>query len=109
MSTPAGEIELLQLIDRLRCRLDDVEQAFVRAHLELVHALFVDVRRAVDRVALDLRGERDRTGDDRAGARGGLGDLGRGAIEKAVIECLEANADACFGHKIYLPFFCSVI
>ena len=42
-----GEVELHQRVDRLRRRIDDVEQALVGADLELLAALLVDVRRAV--------------------------------------------------------------
>src|SRR4030095_2633815 len=42
-----GKIELHQRIDRLRRRIDDVEQPLVRAHLELLAALLVDMRRAI--------------------------------------------------------------
>ena len=37
------QVQFLQLIDRFRGRLDDVEQAFVGANLKLIHRLFVDV------------------------------------------------------------------
>src|SRR5688572_9661025 len=53
------QVELHQRIDRLRRRVDDIEQALVRAHLELLAALLVDVRRAVDREALDARRQRN--------------------------------------------------
>ena len=33
----SGKIELLELIDRLSGRVDDVEKALMRAHLELIH------------------------------------------------------------------------
>ena len=36
MSTPAGEIETHQRVDRVRGRLEDVDEALVRAHLELL-------------------------------------------------------------------------
>src|SRR6266851_5235876 len=50
-----GEIELHQRVDRLRRGIDDVEQPLVRAHLELLPALLVDVRRTIDRELLDPR------------------------------------------------------
>src|SRR5258708_39790827 len=48
-----GKIELHQRVHRLRRRIDDIEQAFMRAHLELLAALLVDMRRPVDRELLD--------------------------------------------------------
>ena len=99
------QVEFLELIHRLRRRLDDVEQALVGAHFELVHGLLVDVRRAVHGESLDLGRQRDRAGHLGAGALGGLDDLGRGAVEQAVIECLEADANALsVCHKFMLPF-----
>src|SRR5262249_12697927 len=83
-----GEIELLQRFLRLRRRIDDVEQPLVRAHLELLTALLVDVRRTVDREFLDLRRQRDRAAHLRAGALGGRHDLACRRIEDAVIERL---------------------
>src|SRR6202008_1660862 len=58
-----GEVELHQSIDRLRRRIDDVEQPFVGSHLELLAALLVDVRRAVDGKSLDARRQRDGAAD----------------------------------------------
>src|SRR5262245_9598707 len=50
-----SQVQLHQRIDGLRRRIDDVEQTLVRAHFELLAALLVDVRRTVDREALDAR------------------------------------------------------
>ena len=100
-----GQVELLALVARLGGGLDDVEQALVGAHIELVHALLVDVGGAVDGEALDLGREWDRAGDDGTGTGRGLGDLGRGAVEQSVIKCLEADADAGFGHNFIYPSF----
>src|SRR5712691_4522584 len=48
-----GKVELHQRVHGLRRRIDDVEQPFVRAHLELLAALLVDMGRTVDREFLD--------------------------------------------------------
>src|SRR5215467_853242 len=50
-----GKIELHQRVHRLRRRIDDIEQPLVRAHLELLTALLVDVGRTIDREFLDSR------------------------------------------------------
>src|SRR5512145_3165282 len=86
------QVELHEGIDRLRRRIDDVEQPLVRAHLELLAALLVDVRRAVDREALDARGQGDRPAHLRPGALRRVDDLARGRIEHAMVERLEADS-----------------
>src|SRR4051812_48311726 len=63
-----GEVELHQRIHRLRGRIDNVEEPLVGAHLELLAALLVDVRRAVDGEFLDPGRQRDRPAHLRAGA-----------------------------------------
>src|SRR5882672_10693857 len=78
-----GQIELHQRVHRLRCRIDDIEQALVRTHLELLAALLVDVRRAVDREFLDPGRQRNRPAHLRACALGGCHDLARRRIEDA--------------------------
>src|SRR5258708_6077384 len=85
-----GEVELHQRIDGLRRRIDDIEQAFMGAHFELLAALFVDMRRAVDGELLDLGRQRDRPAHLRAGALRRIDDLARRRIEDAVIERLES-------------------
>src|SRR5262249_42190142 len=92
------EIELHQRIDRLWRRIDDVEQALVGSHFELLAALLVDVRRAVDRELLDLGRQRDRTTHLRAGALRRRHDLAGRRIENAVIEGLEPDSDILTVH-----------
>src|SRR4026207_1865959 len=75
-----GEVELHQRVHRLRRRIDDIEQALVRTHFELLAALLVDMRRTVPRVFLDLGRQRNRPADLRAGALGGMHDLARRRI-----------------------------
>src|SRR6478736_1729289 len=93
-----GKIELHQRIHRLRRRIDDIEQALVRAHLELLTALLVDVWRTVDRELLNPRRQRDRAAHLRAGALGGRYDLARRRIEDAVIERLEPDPNILAVH-----------
>src|ERR1044072_8594670 len=93
-----GEIELHQRIHRLRRRIDDVEQSLVRAHLELLAALLVDMRRTIDGELLDLGRQRDRTTHLRTGALGSRHDLARRCIENTMIECLEPDADILAVH-----------
>src|SRR5579884_3038230 len=96
-----GEVEVHQRVHRLRRGLKDVDEALVRAHLEMLSRLLVDVRRAVHAEPVDLRGERDRTAHERARALRRIDDaLGR-LIEHAVIVRLEADANLLLSH-VYL-------
>src|ERR1700681_2409217 len=94
-----GKVELHQRIDRLRRRIDDIEQALMRAHFELLAALLVDVRRSVDRELLDLGRQRDRSAYLRAGALRRIDDLARRRIEDAVIERLEPDSYVLTVHR----------
>src|SRR5262245_32937352 len=64
------QIQLHQRINRLRRRLEDVDQALVRAHFELLARLLVDVRRAQHRPLVDFRRQRNGTRKARTGALG---------------------------------------
>src|ERR1044072_9585063 len=94
-----GEIELHQRVYRLRGRVNDVEKALMRAHLELLAALLVDVRGPVDRKLLDAGRKRNGAPDASTGALRRRHDLARGSIENSVIERLQANADILAVHS----------
>src|SRR5687768_10888680 len=85
-----GEVELHEGVDGLRGRVDDVDQALVRPHLELLARGFVDVRRAEDRPAVDHRGKQDRARDPGTRAANGLHDLLDRAVEELVVVRLQA-------------------
>src|ERR1044072_8492920 len=87
------KVELHQSIDGLRRGIDDVEQALVRAHFELLAALLVDVRRAVHGEFFNLGRQRNRSPHLRTRALGGRHNLTRRRIENAVIVSLEPDAD----------------
>src|SRR3954468_22548537 len=93
-----GEVELHQRIHRLRGRINDIEQALVRAHLELLAAFLVDVRRPVHGELLDPGRQRDRAAHLRARTFRGRHDLARRRIEDAVIERLESDPDILAVH-----------
>src|SRR6476646_7520491 len=103
------QIELHQRVDRLRGRLEDVDQPLVRADLELLARLLVDVRRTEHR-PLVLRGrQRNRPGQARAGPLRRVDDLARRLIEHAVVVRLQADAnlftERCCSH-VYSYFPC---
>src|ERR1700688_1143348 len=104
-----SEVELHQRVHGLRRRIDDVQEALVRAHLELFAALLVDKRRAVHRELLDTRRQRDRATDLRTGALGRVHDLARRRIEDAVIECLEPDSDILAVHLFFSRWSCPAL
>src|ERR1700690_4100482 len=79
------EREAHQGVDRLGRRVEDVDEALVRADLELLPAVLVDERRAEHGELLDPRRERDRADDVGAGSLGSLDDLGRRLVQQAVV------------------------
>src|SRR5688500_4134316 len=55
-----GEVELHQRVHGLRCGVDDIEQPPMRPDFELLAALLVHMRRAVDGEPADLRWQGNR-------------------------------------------------
>src|SRR4029450_2086961 len=99
-----SKVELHQSIDRLRRRIDNVEQAPVSAHLELLAALLIDMRRAVDGEPLDAGRERGRAAHLRAGSLGRAHNLPRRRIEDSMVEGFEPDADVLALH-LFIPRF----
>src|SRR3954447_693986 len=83
------EVELHQRVDGLRGRVDNVEQALVGAHLELLAALLVDVRRTVDGELLDAGRQRNRSANLSTGTFRRVHDLAGRRIENSMVERLE--------------------
>src|SRR5258708_6757210 len=65
----------------------------MRADLELLARLLVDVRRAQHRELLDLGRQRDRAAHARAGPLGGVDDLARRLVEDAMVVRPQPDAD----------------
>src|ERR1039458_288169 len=107
---PGGKIEPLQRVHRLRRVLDDVDEALVNAHLEMLTAVLVLVRRADDRVAVHLGRKRDGTAHLCLGAEHRLDDLLRRLVDDLVVVCLQTDADPlpgalCHIASLYLRIF----
>src|SRR3546814_14678887 len=66
-----GEVELHQRVDRLRRRVDDVENPLMRTDLELLATLLVNMRPTQNRLALDAGRQRNRTAHQRSEERRG--------------------------------------
>src|SRR6267378_757902 len=87
------QIELHQSVHGVRCRLQNVDQTLVGAHLKLLAGLFVHMRRAQHRPAVDGSGQRNRPGNFRAGTLRCFHNLPRGLVQDAVIKCLQTNSN----------------
>src|SRR5690554_5728084 len=87
------QVELHESVERLGGRLQNVDEALVGAHLELLPRLLVDVRATQHRVATDGRGQGDGASHARACAACRLDDVRRRLVEELVIERLQANSD----------------
>src|SRR5215218_5134535 len=94
------EIQPHQGVDRLRRRRMDVDQALVRAHLEVLTGVLVLERASDDRVAVVLGGQRHRTSHRGAGSLGRVDDLRRRPVELLVVVPLEADADFLLRHVV---------
>src|ERR1700722_2068712 len=70
------------------------------AHLELLAALLVDVRRTVDGELVDLGRQRDGPAHLCTGTLRGRHDLARRGVENTVIERLQADADVLAVHGL---------
>ena len=85
-------------VDRLRRGAVDVDEALVRAHLEVLTRVLVLERAADHAVDVLLGRQRDGTGDGRAGALRRLHDLGRRAVHLLVVVALQTDADLLLRH-----------
>ena len=88
-----GQVEAHQAVDRAGAGVEDVDEALVGAHLKLLAAILVLVRRADDRVEVTLGRQGDGTAHASAGVLGGLDDLLGRLVNDLVIVALEANPD----------------
>ncbi len=93
-----GQVKLLELIDRLGGGFDDVDEPLVRAGLELLHRLLVDVRGAVDREFLDASRQRNGAGNAGSGTLGGFDDVLGRLVNDPIVETLELDANSLAFH-----------
>ena len=92
MSTPAGELEAHQSLDRLVGRLQNVDQTLMSAALELLAAILVLVGSAQNGNDLTIGGQGDGAGHASAGALCGLHYLCCG-IDQLSIIALQTDSD----------------
>src|ERR1700728_4362858 len=87
-----GQIELLQFVQGLRGRIENVNQPFVGALFESFLRLLVRVRRALEGEFFEASRQRDGTGDASAGAFDGVGDFAGRLVYNPEVIGLEANS-----------------
>src|SRR3989344_3395040 len=93
------KVDVGECLNDLRVGIDDVYHALVNAHLELLARVFVDECGAVDRVFLDVDGERYGADDRGVVAGGGIDDLLHRFIENAVLVGANLDAEAVYGFR----------
>src|SRR5689334_25246473 len=99
------QVETHQRVDGLRRGVDDVDEALVGAHLEVLAGVLVLVGRADDAVDVLLGRQRHRAGDlgTRAGDR--VHDLARRGVDHLVVIGLEPDADLLSRHLSLSSFW----
>src|ERR1700682_2775170 len=93
-----GHIELHRGIHGLRGRIDNIEKALVSAHLELLAALLVDMRRTVDGELFDAGRQRNGSANLGTGTFRRVHDLAGRRIEDSMVERLESDANILAVH-----------
>src|SRR6185503_13106645 len=93
------QVDAHQGVDRLRRRVEDVDETLVGPHLEVLATVLVLVRRADDAVHVLLRRQRHRPDDAGAGTRHRLDDLARAGVNGLVVIGLEPDADLLSSHS----------
>src|SRR5437868_10279957 len=94
-----GEVEPHERVDRLRGRRVDVDQALVRAHLEVLPRVLVLERGPDDAVDVLLGGKGHGTGDGGAGALSRVHDVLRRLVHLLVVVALQPDTDLLLRHR----------
>src|SRR3954447_11350431 len=100
------EVESHERVDGLWRGVEDVDEALVRAHLEVLARVLVLVRRADDAVHVLLGRQRHRARDLSARAGHRLDDLARRAVDDLVVVGLEPDADLLSRHGGLVSVLC---
>src|SRR5262249_16430752 len=96
------QVQAHQRVNGLGRRVEDVDQALVRAHLEVLARVLVLVRRLDDAVHVLLSGQRHRARDRRTSTGHRLDDLLRRGVDDLVVVGLEPDADLLSRHGYFV-------
>ncbi|SBS73414.1 conserved hypothetical protein [uncultured Microbacterium sp.] len=103
------EVETHQRVDGLGRRVDDVDEALVGAHLEVLAAVLVLVGRPDDAHDVLLGRKGHRAHDRRARTGHGVDDFARRRVDDLVVIRLQANADLLSRHCLLTLFLASYL
>ena len=87
------QIEVREIVDRLRIRIQDVDEPLVNPHLVLVTRVLVNECRPVDRHLVNFGRERDGTGDFGTCPFGCLDDFPSRLVDDFVVIGLDLDPD----------------
>lgn len=96
--------ELVECINRLTGRLDNIYDPLMSPNFELLARLLIDVRTPQNSVPLNTRRQWNRPVNDRAGPLGGVDNVGRRLIEDGVVKGLHPDADTFAGSHGSISF-----
>jgi hypothetical protein len=91
---PRRQIQVREVIDRLRVRIQDVDEPLVNPHLVLIACILVDERRPIDRHLMDLGRERDWASDFGTCSLCGFDDLPSRLVDDFVVIRLDLDTDS---------------
>ena len=97
------QVELHQRVHRVLRRLQDVDQALVRADLKCLARLLVHVRGAQHAIFVLHRGQRNRSGNLRPGTFGRINNLARGLVQDAIVVRFQPYANSLFTYQCRFP------
>src|SRR5690606_34136192 len=101
----SSQVELHKSVNCLWSWINDVQKTLVRTHLELLTALFIDVRRTVNCELFNACRKWNRAANACAGALCGRHDFTSRGIEDPVIKRLKADTDILAVHSS-CPCYC---
>src|SRR3954447_2594737 len=96
------QVDAHERVDRLRRRVEDVDEPLVGPHLEVLEGVLVLVRRPDHGVHVLLRRQRHGADHARSGLRHRVDDAPRRGVDRLVVVGLQPDADLLSRHRCYL-------